>query len=334
MGGYQELEERLASGEVLILDGAIGTEITRLGAPAHPIAWSAEALFTHPHTVRKMHERYIKAGADIITTNTFSSHRDVLEASGYGDQVREANIRAVYLAREAIERAAGGRSVYLAGAISDRHVGREPSTGALRAMSGDGYNLDPAVKEASYEEMVDHLAEEGVDFFLLENLLDQPARELCLRAAKRTGLPVWSGFSMMHTDGDAVTILDHGRKDLTLAHAIDEIMPIGGMSGMVLMHAEIPETTAGLGVLLDRWPGPVAAYPDSLRPDWLTTWQDLSIVDRESPKDFLNEARKWVEMGVQVIGTCCGFGVEYIEPLKEGLPTHIPNRRKVGPFSP
>ena len=95
MGGYKELEQRLANGEVLVLDGAIGTEITRLGAPAHPIAWSAEALFTHPHTVRKMHEQYIKAGADIITTNTFSSNRDVLEAAGYGYQVRDANIRAV-----------------------------------------------------------------------------------------------------------------------------------------------------------------------------------------------------------------------------------------------
>jgi homocysteine S-methyltransferase len=331
---YQELEERLSNGEVLVLDGAIGTEITRLGAPAHPIAWSAEALFTHPHTVRKMHERYIKAGADIITTNTFSSNRDVLEASGYGYQVREANIRAVYLAREAIERAAGGRPVYLAGAISGRHVGRDPITGTLKARSGDGYNLDPAVKSAYYEEMVDHLADEGVDFFLLENLMDQPARELCLKAAKSSGLPVWSGFSMVNVQEGVITMADNGREDLTLAQGIDEVMTVGGMSGMVLMHAEIPETTAGLGELLDKWPGPIGAYPDSPRPDWLAKWQDTTIENRESPKDFLNEARKWVDMGVQVIGTCCGFGVEYIEPLKEGLPTHIPNRRKVGPFSP
>ena len=334
MAGYQELEQRLANGEVLVLDGAIGTEITRLGAPAHPIAWSAEALFTHPHTVRKVHERYIKAGADIITTNTFSSNRDVLEASGYGYQVREANIRAVYLAREAIERAAGGRSVYLAGALSGRHVGRDPVSGSLKARSGDGYDLDPAIKTAFYEEMVDHLADEGVDFFLLENLMDQPARELCLKAAKRSGLPVWSGFSMVRVQEGTITMVDNGRKDLTLAQGIDEVMKIGGMSGMVLMHAEIPETTAGLGELLDKWPGPIGAYPDSLRPDWLAKWQDASIENRESPQDFLNEARKWVDMGVQVIGTCCGFGVEYIEPLKEGLPTHIPNRRKIGAFSP
>ena len=329
MGGYAELEQRLADGEVLVLDGAIGTEITRLGAPAHPIAWTAEALFTHPHTVRHMHERYIKAGADIIMTNTFGSHRDVLEASGYGTQVREANIRAVYLAQEAVARAAGGRSVYIAGSISDRHVGREVHTGALRAMSGDGYHLDPVVKQAYYDEMVDHLAEMGVDFFLLENLSDQPARKMCLDAVKRTGLPAWSSVSSLYEEDDQLLLSDRGRNDLTLDESLDEILSWGGQSGMTIMHAEIPETTLGLEVLREKWDGPMAAYPDSLRPDWLTTWQDLSIQNAESPQAFLAEAKKWVEMGVQVIGTCCGFGAEYIEPLKEGLPSHIPTPRKV-----
>ena len=329
MGGYAELEQRLADGEVLVLDGAIGTEITRLGAPAHPIAWTAEALFTHPHTVRFMHERYIKAGADIIMTNTFGSHRDVLEASGYGTQVREANLRAVYLAQEAVARAAGGRSVYIAGAISDRHVGREVHTGALRAMSGDGYDLDPVVKQAYYDEMCDQLAEMGVDFFLLENLSDQPARKMCLDAAKRTGLPVWSSVSCLYEEGDQLLIRDNGSKDLTLNDSLDEILSWGGQSGMTIMHAEASETTLGLEVLRERWDGPIAAYPDSLRPDWLTTWQDLSIENAESPQDFLAEAKKWVEMGVQVIGACCGFGVEYIEVLKEGLPSHIPTPRKI-----
>ena len=224
--------------------------------------------------------------------------------------------------------------MYLAGAISGRHVRRDPVTGTLKARSGDGYKLDPSVKSAYYEEMVDHLTDEGVDFFLLENLMDQPARELCLKAAKRSGLPVWSGFSMVKVQEGTITMADNGRKDLTLAQGIDEIMMVGGMSGMVLMHAELPETTAGLGEHLDKWPGPIGAYPDSLRPDWLAKWQDASIENRESPQDFLNEARKWVEMGVQVIGSCCRFGVEYIEPLKEGLSTHIPNQRRVGTFSP
>lgn len=335
MGRYAELEQRLAQGEVIILDGAIGYELQRLGAPTDPssVAWSADALFTHPHTVQYMHERYIKAGADIITTNTFCSLRDVLEASGYGTQVREANIRAVYLAQEAIARAAGDRTIYIAGALSDRHVGRNPRSGALRSMSGEGHNLDPVVKEAYYDEMVEHLTEMGVDFFLLENLLDQQARELCLRAAKRSGLPVWSSISMMHQVNGQLLVRDRVRQDLTLEESIDEVLGWGGMSGMSLMHAQISGTTAGLKVMLEKWPGPVAAYPDSL----VWTGKETSDVpfaleptdNPESPQDFLNEAQKWVQMGVQVIGTCCGMGLEYIEPLKEGLPSHIPTPRQI-----
>ena len=91
MSGYSHMMERLNNNEVLILDGAIGTELQAMGVPMHPIAWCGEALYTQPYTVRLMHERYIHAGADIISTDTFSTLRHVLEASGYGDHVREIN---------------------------------------------------------------------------------------------------------------------------------------------------------------------------------------------------------------------------------------------------
>ena len=92
MAGYQHLKERLDQREVLILDGAIGTELQAMGVPMHPIAWCGEALYTQPYTVRQMHERYIRAGADIISTNTFSTLRQVLEASGYGNMVRPRSL--------------------------------------------------------------------------------------------------------------------------------------------------------------------------------------------------------------------------------------------------
>ena len=82
MSSYSHLMERLSNNEVLILDGAIGTELQAMGVPMHPIAWCGEALYTQPYTVRLMHESYIHAGADIISTDTFSTLRHVLEASG------------------------------------------------------------------------------------------------------------------------------------------------------------------------------------------------------------------------------------------------------------
>ena len=68
----KKLQERIAEGEVIILDGATGTELERRGVPMHGEAWSAMALYTHPEVVRQVHEDYIRAGADIIITNTFS----------------------------------------------------------------------------------------------------------------------------------------------------------------------------------------------------------------------------------------------------------------------
>ena len=118
MANYKQLKTRIDDGEVIVLDGAIGTELQAMGVPMHPASWCGPGNYTHPATVRQMHERYIKAGADVITTNTFNTLRPALEASGYSELVREVNVRGVDAAREAIDRAAGDKPVYIAGSIS------------------------------------------------------------------------------------------------------------------------------------------------------------------------------------------------------------------------
>ena len=114
MAKYENLKSRMDNGEVIVLDGAIGTELQAMGVPMDPASWCGPGNHTHPATVRQMHERYIRAGADIITTNTFNTLRPALEASGYGEMVREINTRAVDAALEARDRAAGDRPVYIA----------------------------------------------------------------------------------------------------------------------------------------------------------------------------------------------------------------------------
>ena len=75
MTAYQDLADRLARKEVVILDGAIGTQLQAMAVPMSGTAWAGTALQSHPFTVRRMHELYLEAGADIITTNTYSSAR-------------------------------------------------------------------------------------------------------------------------------------------------------------------------------------------------------------------------------------------------------------------
>ena len=79
------LQQRLDGGEVIVLDGAMGTELEKRGVPMDDAAWSAAALATHADTVREVHEAYIRAGADLITTNTFPTARHVLEPAGMGE---------------------------------------------------------------------------------------------------------------------------------------------------------------------------------------------------------------------------------------------------------
>jgi S-methylmethionine-dependent homocysteine/selenocysteine methylase len=182
------LKQRLASGELLILDGAIGMELQRLGVPMHETVWCAVALRDHTDTVRQLHEDYIRAGADVITVNTFSSARYVLEPAGLGPLAHELNTRAVALAVEARERAKAGRPIHIAGVLS--------RFGLPRAYT------DVQVQDA-LQEQADIQARAGADLMLLEFLGGPlPWIAAAARAAQATGLPVWVAMSAQESDVD------------------------------------------------------------------------------------------------------------------------------------
>ena len=331
MSGYDHLMERLNNDEVIILDGAIGTELQAMGVPMHPIAWCGEALYTQPYTVRLMHENYIRAGADIISTDTFSTLRHVLEASGYGDYVREINLRSVYLAQEARDRASEGRPVYIAGVMSNFGVGRLPSTGRLWGSSGNGYEISNEQATEYYEELAEILAEGGIDFFLLENLGNQDHRILALRAAKKTGIPIWMGFTgaftfFGNTDPKPGEMADRKYRDMTIERGYNEVMAEGGVDAVTVLHTQMPEHTPAVEYLTQQFDGPVASYPDSGRDDFIARHQNRSVPNEYSVDMFLEEAKKWVDMGAQVIGGCCGYGLDYIKPLKDAMPEKIAPR--------
>ncbi|MYF78950.1 MAG: homocysteine S-methyltransferase family protein, partial [Chloroflexi bacterium] len=208
MANYEQLKHRIDNGEVIILDGAIGTELQSMGVPMHPAAWCGPGNYTHPSTVRQMHERYIRAGADVITTNTFNTIRPALEASGYPDLVREINVRAVDAAREARDRVEVEKPVYIAGSISCRIPVRDQRTGTLLGGTGFGYGASlPAEELRAYsDEQADILAESGIDLFIMENMwADNDSRMIAAEAAKATGLPVWVGFTAsVADDGETV----------------------------------------------------------------------------------------------------------------------------------
>jgi S-methylmethionine-dependent homocysteine/selenocysteine methylase len=300
------LQQRLDGGEVVILDGATGTELERRGAPMDEAAWDAAALLTHPDMVREVHEDYIRAGADVIITNTFATARHVLEPAGMGERFRELNIRAVTLAKEARENATE-RPVFIAGSISTFTARYD-------------YSYEPRAERAraNYREQAEVLAESEADVIALEMMRDIEQTTYALEAAVSTGLPVWVGFSCKSTDEGTIVLWDG---DHTLTEAMERIPPLGA-SLVSIMHTLTEDTAPALRDMSERWSGPVGAYPHSgefIMPNW-------QFIDMISPEDFARQAQGWLEMGVQLIGGCCGIGPEHIRQLKEGLPARLPEQ--------
>ena len=295
-----ELGQRIeGGGEVVILDGATGTELERRGVPMDDAAWCAAALVTHPETVRGVHEDYVRAGADVIITNTFPTARHVLEPAGLGDRFRELNALAVELAKEARESVAE-RQVYIAGSIS-----------TFSARHDNSLQPPEARARANYREQAEVLAEAGADLIALEMLRDVEQATYAVEAAAATGLPLWAGFSCKRREDGTVVLWDEND---TLAEAL-EVMPLSGVSMLCVMHTLVEDAPAALGEVAEGWDGPVGAYPHAGRfvmPNWQFT-------DEISPDDFASEAEGWVASGARVVGGCCGIGPDHVRALAERL---------------
>jgi S-methylmethionine-dependent homocysteine/selenocysteine methylase len=323
---YQDLQGRIDRGDVIILDGAVGTGLQNMGVPMHGSAWAAAALETHPYTVRQLHEVYIKAGVDVLTTNTYSSARHNLEPLGLGDRTTELNIRGVVLAREARDRVARDRPVFIGGSVSNYGLvtGAEPR----RRVYGTAQRrtaLTPEQTQANLREQAEILAEAGVDFMLAESTGGMEHRKWVVQACLATGLPTWIGIKCRVEADDPTPRVGYS-SDVPLDRGLAELVPLGGKV-INVFHSNVRSTDAALPLLRERWSGPIGVYPEAGREDYVDPLPDPSGKNDLTPAEFLDLARKWVQEGVQIIGGCCGIGPEYIRPLRGGLPVRIPTPR-------
>jgi homocysteine S-methyltransferase len=307
VGSAGRLEERLGRGDVVILDGGTGTELERRGVPMDGQAWSGTAIITHPEVVRRVHEDYIRAGADVVITNTFATARCHLDPAGFGERVAEVNRRAVELAREARDRAAGGRDVWVAGSISTMAPGSDPARRPPVAR----------LTEMLFEQ-ADFLARGGADLIVLEMMRDVDYATGAVDAARATGLPVWVGFSCRRGPAGAVRMFSGFGDDLAFADVVGPVMARGG-SVLAVMHSEVGDTGPAIEVAKRHWKGPLAAYPESGYFE-MPSWRFVDVI---APGDLVAHAERWLGQGVQILGGCCGLGPEHIRLLRERLPTRL-----------
>ncbi len=301
----------MESGPTLILDGANGTELTRMGVPVDGPAWCAAALHSHPDTVRQVHEDYIQAGADIITSNSYASSPHNLEAEGLGERSDELNSLSVQLVREAIENSEADRPLWVAGSMSSFGV---------YAFSRRGRPLlSFSVLEESYRRQAHTLAEAGADFLLLEMVRESHHGGSLLRAALETGLPVWVGLSCALTPEGEVRMLSEFKptdpSDQDFQETLEQVMAIGG-SLLAVMHSAVPCIGPALKAARTKWKGPLAAYANS------GTFFSIAEPNFDSvmpPDTYLCHVQKWIELGARVVGGCCGIGRDHIRLISEAL---------------
>ncbi len=297
------LTDRLAGGGVVLLDGGVGTELEKRGVSMDGNAWSGRAVLDGADVLRQVHEDFIRAGAEVVITNTFASGRHMLEPAGAGEHVAEINRSAARIALEARDTAAEG-PVSVAGSMC------EWTTATDHPKWGTPEGVGEALREQA-----GLLAEAGVELIALEMCQRLELTTLAVEAALSTGLPVWLGASCGRAEegGPLVGFSAHA-KDRDFGELIAGAAG-AGVGVVNIMHSAIADSSDAIDVVRRHWQGPIGIYPES---GYFTmpNWQFVDIIE---PDDLVGEAKGWIESGVQLVGGCCGLGPDHIRALKDGL---------------
>jgi methionine synthase I (cobalamin-dependent) len=293
---YTDVKRRLDAGEVVVIDGATGTELQRRGAQMDPSAWCGPASLNNSELLTQVHLDYIKAGADVITANTFASSRLMLTPAGFADQVEEINrvaVEAALRARDLASTTLPGRKIAVAGSLSHM-VPVSVGTAKLATI----------------------LKSSGVDHIMLEMMYEPTRIPIALNAALETGLPVWFGMSARRAkDGRVISFDQHNEYPL---EEITKLIPKTGVDVAGVMHTGAEIISETLAAIRKNFSGPLSAYPDSgffEMPDW-------RFVDVISPERLESFYAEWFKHGAQVIGGCCGLTVDHIHAATRAKTAH------------
>jgi methionine synthase I (cobalamin-dependent) len=255
---------------------------------------------THYETLVGVHRDFIDAGAEVVITNTFATHRFVLAAAGLADRFDAIQKATVGAARAAASNAGG--NVAIAGSMSCLPPGF------------DARNYpSPRDEEAAYRELAERLATLGVDLIALEMMQDQRHASLAFDAALATGLPVWLGLCCRFAaDGRSLVTFDDSavpfRESLRLLESREPAM-------VNIMHSPCAAIPAAMSELRAVWTGPVGVYPEVGSFDTATR----SRTERIEPARLGLSSREWLAAGASLLGGCCGAGPEHVRAIRAVL---------------
>ena len=311
---------RLAAERILVLDGAMGTMIQALGLDeegyrgARFDAWNREVRgnndllnLSRPDAVRAIHLAYFRAGADIVSTNTFSSTRIAQADYGMAEIARELNVEGARLAREAarIAQDEDGRPRFVAGAIgpTNRTASISPDVlnPSFRAVTFDELRI-------AYAEQVGGLIDGGVDILLIETIFDTLNAKAAIFAcaevlnARGIALPVMISGTITDRAGRLLSGQTPEAFWNSVAHALPLSIGLNCALGASQMRAHIAE----LGRVADTL---ICAYPNAGLPN------EFGHYD-EGPQTMAGQLAEFAAAGlVNIVGGCCGTTPDHIRAI-------------------
>ncbi len=297
---YEPVRAKLARGETVVLDGAIGTEILR-----RDVTWADHQLISRPDVVRAIHTDYIRAGADVISTNSFQLNRRALDSHfrdaahrnhiGPGDMETRASellTASVKLALEARTTAAAAHPVAVAAAVTTLEWCFRP-------------DLAPDVAQArrEYEEIFGVMKDAGADLALFETVNSIGEARVALEVTRSLHMPCWVAF-VCDQQGRLFT-------GETLAQAGAVLEPLG-LEAILVNCAPPDDITAGIRALAAGCKVPLGGYAHIGRfdpPEWMFTTE-------YPPARYREVAGTWQQLGARILGGCCGTTPEHIAALQ------------------
>ena len=281
--------ERLARGELLVADGATGTYLQEHGL--EPGGCPEAFNLTHPEVIRQMAADYFAAGSDFVLTDSFGGNRFMLKKYGHADQTREINRRAAELARSA---APPGKFV----------VGSVGPTGEFLAPLGE---VSEAEMYDAFAEQITSLEQGGADAVDIETMTAIEESTLAVRAAKEnTKLTVF-----------ATMVFDKGPRGL---FTMMGVTPERAVKELKAARADVVGTNCGNGIevmieigrrIRAATGGPVMVKSNAGIPSIIGG----EIVYPETPEWMAERFKALADLGVNVVGGCCGTGPAHIAAL-------------------
>ena len=290
---YPTILERLARGDLIISDGATATYLQT--KDLEPGGCPEDFNVSHPEVVRGMAKAYFDAGSDMVLTNSFGGNRFMLKKYGYGDRVDEVNRLAAEHARS---QAPQGRYV----------VGSVGPTGELLKPLGEV--TEDEMLEAFGEQM-SALAEGGAEAILIETKFAIEEASAAIRAAREsTSLPVMATMTFDKGPRGFFTMMGVTPQQAAagLSEAGADVVGVNcgnGIDAMVELAVEMREATDGYLIVHSN-----AGIPAIERG---------VIVYPETPEFMAERFKTLADMGINIIGGCCGTNPDHIRSLAKAV---------------